>query len=121
MTARLRRAAKVCSQPGCASLVTGRGSLCVEHERARQREQFRRRKQAGRITDYGPEWPKTRKEYLDAHPFCVVCGGKATQVDHITPVSKGGSILDWGNLQSLCHRHHSQKTARHDGGFGNAG
>jgi 5-methylcytosine-specific restriction protein A len=121
MTSRLRRAAKVCSRPGCANLVTGRGSLCVEHERARQRSQFHRRKQAGRITDYGPEWPVVRNEYILNHPFCVVCGGPATQVDHITPVSKGGSILDWGNLQSLCHRHHSQKTARHDGGFGNAG
>jgi 5-methylcytosine-specific restriction protein A len=44
----------------------------------------------------------------------------ATDVDHITP-HKGNKELfyDVSNLQSLCHSHHSQKTAKEDGGFGN--
>lgn len=100
--------------------MTGRGSLCVEHERARQRSQFRRRYRQGKVTDYGPEWQVIRNEYLLHHPFCVVCGGQATQVDHIVPLSKGGTH-DWDNLQAMCHSHHSQKTATVDGGFGNAG
>jgi 5-methylcytosine-specific restriction protein A len=114
-----RRALKVCARQGCSELTRER--YCTEHERERQRSQFRRRYREGRVTDYGPDWPAVRNEYLLHHPFCVVCGGTATQVDHITPVSKGGSIRDWGNLQAMCHRHHSQKTAAVDGGFGNAG
>lgn len=35
----------------------------------------------------------------------------ATDVDHKVPVSAGGAPFDPDNLQSLCHSHHSQKTA----------
>jgi hypothetical protein len=43
----------------------------------------------------------------------------ATDVDHIIAKSKGGTDA-YSNLQSLCHRCHSQKTATIDGGFGHA-
>jgi 5-methylcytosine-specific restriction protein A len=43
----------------------------------------------------------------------------ATEVDHIVPVARGGALLDWDNLQSMCHGCHSRKTASEDGGFGN--
>jgi 5-methylcytosine-specific restriction protein A len=47
------------------------------------------------------------------------CDQAATDVDHIVSKAKGGT--DAGtNLQSLCHSHHSMKTAREDGGFGRA-
>ncbi len=44
----------------------------------------------------------------------------ATDVDHIQP-HRGDMTLFWdsSNWQPLCHRHHAQKTAREDGGFGN--
>jgi 5-methylcytosine-specific restriction endonuclease McrA len=36
----------------------------------------------------------------------------ATEVDHKTPIRIDPSRrLDWTNLQALCRRHHSQKTA----------
>jgi 5-methylcytosine-specific restriction protein A len=59
---------------------------------------------------------KVARLYLDAHPLCVQCllEGRiepATDVDHIEPISRGGARLDESNLQSLCHAHHSAKTA----------
>jgi 5-methylcytosine-specific restriction enzyme A len=64
-------------------------------------------------------WYKVRAEYLRAHPHCERCGDVATDIDHITPRSQGGTD-DWSNLQALCHSCHSHKTARYDGGFGHA-
>ena len=48
--------------------------------------------------------------------LCVHClaAGKATiatEVDHIIPLFKGGTDDD-DNKQSLCHPHHSDKSAR---------
>ncbi|WP_328203649.1 hypothetical protein [Brevibacillus nitrificans] len=46
--------------------------------------------------------------------------GAATVVDHIIP-HKGDKELFWDqkNWQGLCDSHHSRKTAKEDGGFGN--
>lgn len=68
---------------------------------------------------YDAGWQKIRDAYLRDHPFCVVCGHKATDVDHIKPRRAGGTDDD-DNLRSLCHSHHSRHTATHGGGFGNA-
>jgi 5-methylcytosine-specific restriction protein A len=48
--------------------------------------------------------------------LCVHCRElghvtKATEIDHITPLFKGGTDDD-DNKQSLCHACHSDKTAR---------
>lgn len=63
--------------------------------------------------------------YLREHPLCVMCEREgflkaATEVDHITP-HRGNQELFWdeSNWQGLCRKHHSEKTAREDGGFGN--
>jgi 5-methylcytosine-specific restriction endonuclease McrA len=50
------------------------------------------------------------------HPECAECGAPATDVDHVIPLADGGSN-DIGNLQALCHSHHSAKTAREQGGW----
>lgn len=42
---------------------------------------------------------------------CVVCGAGAAEVDHIIPVSLGGTG-DLNNLRALCHECHKQATAR---------
>jgi 5-methylcytosine-specific restriction protein A len=58
------------------------------------------------------DWTKTRARILarDGHR-CAMCGSRATDVDHIVPVSQGGSEVD-SNLQSLCRTHHASKTGR---------
>lgn len=74
---------------------------------------------------YGYRWQQTRKGWLMRHPLCVECLAQgrtepATDVDHIVP-HRGDQALFWDrdNWQSLCKSHHSAKTAREDGGFGN--
>jgi 5-methylcytosine-specific restriction protein A len=42
------------------------------------------------------------------------CGEPATDVDHVLRKAAGGADDD-SNLQSLCHSHHSAKTAREVG------
>jgi 5-methylcytosine-specific restriction enzyme A len=57
-----------------------------------------------------------REQVLTMQPICVHCKAVgevalATEVDHIVPLSKGGSdALD--NLQALCKQCHSDKTRR---------
>lgn len=69
------------------------------------------------------DWHRLRARALRAQPLCP-CGAKATNVDHIQPRPRGAeglTALDvLSNTQTLCHACHSRKTARLDGGFGNA-
>jgi 5-methylcytosine-specific restriction enzyme A len=53
--------------------------------------------------------------YLNAHPMCEVlgCNSIGDEVDHIIELSDDGDALDWSNLQTLCDKHHSKKTAAH--------
>ncbi len=80
-----------------------------DHEDAHPRESFDKR--------YGPNWRRARLMHLHEHPLCVECereglvvGG--TIVDHIVGIQDGGSILDPDNLQTMCDRHHREKTQR---------
>ena len=68
------------------------------------------------------EWRELRRAVIRAHPGCSTAGciGKSSHVDHIVSRRRGGASLDPANLQALCHRCHSAKTARFDGGFGRA-
>lgn len=66
---------------------------------------------------YGYRWQAIRAAQLEREPDCVVCGEPATDVDHITPREMGGSD-EPSNLQSMCHAHHSAKTARQSSGWG---
>lgn len=64
----------------------------------------------------GRAWMRRRKEVLERDAYlCVACRAKgritdATEVDHIIPLSKGGTD-DAHNLQSLCGPCHESKTA----------
>ena len=63
------------------------------------------------------QWQRLRNAYLKSHPLCVMCEKesktkRANEIDHIIPINKGGSAIDWANLQSLCKHHHSQKTRK---------
>jgi 5-methylcytosine-specific restriction protein A len=71
---------------------------------------------------YDARWRAIRLAHLKRHPLCVECealglGVPATDVDHVVPLRRGGTHAA-SNLQSLCHIHHSRKTAREDGRFG---
>lgn len=75
---------------------------------------------------YWGRWRRYSEQFLKANPFCVHCAAQgvdhpATVTDHVIP-HRGDHALFWdpANHQPLCKRHHDQKTAREDGGFGNA-
>jgi len=59
----------------------------------------------------GRRWMSLRHVVLVEEPVCMMCGRKAsTQVDHKTPVSKGGTD-ERDNLQGVCLECHETKTA----------
>jgi 5-methylcytosine-specific restriction protein A len=66
---------------------------------------------------YGSRWKRLRLMMLRRFPICRRCPQASSEVDHIVPLSKGGTdAMD--NLQTLCHKCHSRKTVVEDGGFG---
>lgn len=69
-----------------------------------------------------PEWRGVRAAFLAANPVCgtLGCGRRAHHVDHRLPIRRGGARLDPANFRQLCAPCHASKTARMDGGFGNA-
>ncbi|RXZ42693.1 HNH endonuclease [Crenobacter cavernae] len=124
------RPMKPCCAPGCGRLTTAR--FCDAHaERyAQQAKQVRQQYDRGRGTaaerGYDSKWQKARAGFLRKHPLCVECDRcgsvtAATVVDHIVP-HKGDRDMFWdrSNWQPLCKSCHDRKTAREDGGFGNA-
>lgn len=80
---------------------------------------------------YSARWDRAAAAFRKLHPLCAECvrlgidpPALAQCVDHIIPPQLGAP--DWyekfwseANWQSLCGRHHSAKTSREDGGFGN--
>ncbi len=73
---------------------------------------------------YGRRWQRLRKLVLAGEPLCRACAAEgrttaATEVDHVTPLSAGGTN-EQANLQPLCKSHHSRKTAHEAGTFGRA-
>ena len=112
---------KPCRQPGCPALV--HSAYCETHRRELRRDESRRRPSTT-TQGYGAAWRKIRDAVLRDEPLCRACrrSGRtvlATDVDHIVPRRAGGSDKR-SNLQPLCGTCHSAKTAREDGGFGNA-
>jgi 5-methylcytosine-specific restriction protein A len=115
-------APRPCTHPGCRALVT-KGSRCPAHPYKMQRTAHGKAKHKLYNT---ARWRRERRIFLNNNPLCVVCLQQhgptpATVVDHITP-HDGDLALFWdqSNWQPLCKRHHDQKTAREDGGFGNS-
>ena len=108
------RAPRPCTWPsGCPELTSG--SRCARH--ARPSPAYR-----GSSTEqgYGQAWRKLRLFVLARDPICRDVSGcvePSTDVDHIIPRRAGGSD-EPSNLQGMCHRHHSAKTSKQDGGWG---
>lgn len=105
---------KPCRHPGCRSLT--REGYCPKHKPKRAS----RRTSAEYHSWYSlTVWTDDlRPTQLLREPFCRECAKRgirtwATVVDHVEP-HRGdwNKFIDRGNLQSLCKRHHDQKTAR---------
>lgn len=112
-----KRAARICSAPGCGRLIRGNTRRCPLHETPRPKPKYPRESPHRR--GYGRDWQKRRARILKRDPVCRSCFVNAsTEVDHILPKRAGGTDSD-ENLQGLCTPCHSSKTAREDGGFGN--
>lgn len=93
-----------CSDPECHELTTqGR---CEQHQR---------KAWANRSKAWGKgstrRWRELRARVLDDEPDCRRCGRPSTEVDHIRPLSEGGSKWDRANLQALCADCHDVKSA----------
>ena len=56
-------------------------------------------------------WRVIRKAVLNAEPRCRLCGAPATEVDHILPVSRGGTD-DRSNLRAVCRTCNLRRNAQ---------
>lgn len=66
----------------------------------------------------GRRWMRLRHVVLVEQPVCMICGKRSsTEVDHIIPVTKGGTD-ERSNLQGTCSECHEDKT-RNDLGLKN--
>lgn len=105
------KALQLCAHPGCPEVV--KGGLCTNHARERN------------TINHNPAWMKfyntlawkrRRAEQLAREPWCSDCLESgvytpATDADHKEP-HRGDPVKFFkGELQSLCHSHHSAKTA----------
>lgn len=76
---------------------------------------------SARQRGYDSEWEKAAKRFLNrpGNRACVVCGERATVVDHRIAF-KGNDILrmDVRNWQPMCRPCNSRKNVRQEGGFG---
>ena len=99
---------KVCSYPGCRALIVN-AARCPTHEVhgwVPDRDRGTRQERG-----YDKTWLKLRAMVLANEPLCRVCGtAEAMHVDHIVPLSRGGSRLDMDNLQPICVACHATKT-----------
>ena len=108
-----------CLTYGCPNVIPQGRSRCDKHgsnwERWRARNPHTR-------SYASPAWKRRRAEQLRREPNCRECGAPASHVDHVQNVAGGGDF-DSGPLQSLCPKHHRQKTAHegHEGRWKPAG
>lgn len=109
----LPRAPKICANASCIALVTPPLRYCPEHKTSGW-ARSPRTASADRTNTRAWKMQRVRCLQRDGRqcqirgPRCTVT---ATQVDHITPVSQGGSD-ELSNLRAVCVSCHAVKTAR---------
>jgi 5-methylcytosine-specific restriction enzyme A len=106
---------RICS---CGNIVP-HGELCTCQRKAKQERNARHdaRRPSARARGYNHEWRKARAEYLQAHPYCRMCGNPASVVDHVIP-HRGDKRLFWhrANWQPLCQPCHDSVKQRQERG-----
>jgi 5-methylcytosine-specific restriction protein A len=87
------------------------GSYCQQHQHLAERTAWASTKgESASQRGYGVEWRRVRAMVLKEQPWCEICQRQlAKQVDHITPLARGGSH-ERGNLRAVCVGCHSEKT-----------
>jgi 5-methylcytosine-specific restriction endonuclease McrA len=71
-----------------------------------------------RYANKDPRWPALRLQALRRDDWkCRVCGSRVRlEVDHVEPVFRRPDLaFVLSNLQTLCARHHAEKTRRETG------
>ncbi|MGW2579883.1 HNH endonuclease [Streptomyces virginiae] len=109
------RALQICFRSGCPKVAIKSGG-CPEHapKVVDSRQPWANRSK--RNQSRSPGWNRLRLSILrrDSHR-CYLCGNpKANEVDHIVPVSAGGTDnpLNLAACCSTCHRAKTQREAR---------
>jgi 5-methylcytosine-specific restriction protein A len=95
------RAGRICNKLGCPEIVFG-ANYCPTHKLPAWENSTRNKKNP-------PGWARTRSTILHrANNTCAYCGAYATEVDHVTPVSQGGTHHA-SNLVAACTNCNKQK------------
>lgn len=98
---------RLCITAGCAGTVAS-GTRCPSCAREQSRLREGRVKRKGQRIYRTKRWQVLRRRVLAEQPLCP-CGEIATDVDHVTPLSQGGSVWGRANLQGLCAACHGRK------------
>lgn len=94
---------RLCIEQGCP-LVIPSGLRCSRHAAA-----FEAARSTRRAAYRSAAYKRSRKALLDGRIPCMECGTfKDLTVDHIRPLSRGGTN-DPSNLQVLCRRCNAKK------------
>ncbi len=57
-------------------------------------------------------WRALRNYFIQKNPLCSKCKRGGQCVDHIKPITMGGSSVDIKNLQTLCNKCHAIKSSK---------
>lgn len=96
-----RSTARLC--PTCRQIVTGKCPTCTSG--------WTQRPTTRQLPTGHRTWRRIRAQVLAEQPWCATCGSElAAEVDHIIPITAGGSETDRDNLQGLCRACHKVKT-----------